>query len=38
VADGSGGHVFSHSYKDQQRNVARLRAFDDQHQDGVERN
>lgn len=27
VADGSGGHVFSHSYKDQMRNVAKLRAL-----------
>lgn len=27
VADGSGGHVFSHSYKDQIRNVAKWRAL-----------
>ncbi|MCB8879114.1 endolytic transglycosylase MltG [Acidisoma cellulosilytica] len=38
VADGSGGHVFSHSYKDQVRNVARLRALDADRQDAVERN
>ena len=38
VADGTGGHVFSHSYKDQMRNVAKLRAADAQRQDAVERN
>jgi UPF0755 protein len=38
VADGSGGHIFSHSYKDQVRNVAKLRALDAQRQDAVERN
>ncbi|MCB8873899.1 endolytic transglycosylase MltG [Acidisoma silvae] len=38
VADGSGGHIFSHSYKDQIRNVAKLRAIDARHQDAVERN
>jgi UPF0755 protein len=38
VADGAGGHIFSHSYKDQVHNVARLRAVDAQRQDAVERN
>ncbi len=38
VADGRGGHVFSHRYKDQMRNVARLRAADAERQDAVERN
>ena len=28
VADGSGGHVFSHDYSDQVRNVAKLRKLD----------
>jgi UPF0755 protein len=28
VADGSGGHVFSHDYSEQVRNVAKLRKLD----------
>jgi UPF0755 protein len=28
VADGSGGHIFSHDYRDQERNVAKLRKRD----------
>jgi UPF0755 protein len=38
VADGSGGHIFSSDYKDQLRNVAKLRALDAGRQDTVERN
>ena len=38
VADGTGGHVFSHSYKGQRHNIAKLRALDAERQDAVERN